>query len=108
MVCTAWEIAWSRAAISELLRQLCRASASVSRAMMTVRPPSPCAKREIHCWYCVRSLAPPALAPPQSRLGISYALSTGTWLAEFAALTSAETSEVTVLRLNDDSQCACG
>src|SRR5947209_1335122 len=33
---------------------------------MTVRLPSPRAKPVIHCWYRVRWLAPPALAPAQA------------------------------------------
>src|SRR5690348_9429680 len=75
---------------------------------MTVRLPRPWAKLETHCWYWVKSGAPPALAPPQSRLGISYTDSTRIWSAEFAALTTPETSELTVLGLNADSQRACG
>jgi hypothetical protein len=71
MVCTAVARAWSRAVTSLALRHVCRAMASVSRTTMTCRPPSPAVKLLIQVWYCARLGAPPALAPPQSRLVIS-------------------------------------
>ena len=60
---------------------------------MTVRLPSPWAKLDTQVWYWLRSGAPPALAPPQSRLVISYTAITGTCCAALAAPMYAETSD---------------
>src|SRR5262245_34340201 len=108
MVCTAVEMAWSRALMSADERHVCRARASVSRITMTVCVPRPCEKLVIQPWYWFRSGAPPALAPPQSRLGISYTEKTGTWPAEFAPFTYVNASFWTVLGLNEASQRAAG
>src|SRR3954447_9032072 len=87
MVRTAWDRALSRAVTSLADRQVCRASESVSRMMITVWLPRPREKFDTQVWYEPRSGAPPALAPPQSRFGISYTDRSGIWPAELAAPT---------------------
>ena len=69
-VCVAVRRALSRAVISLLLRHVWSAIESGSRTTRTVRLPRPAAMLVIHVWYWLRSAAPPALAPPQSRLGM--------------------------------------
>src|SRR4030095_7299179 len=96
IVCTAVLRAALRAANVCWLRQVCRAIESVSRMMMTTWLPRPREKLLTHVWYWLRSGAPPALAPPQSRLVISYTEITGTWPAALAAPTKEEASCCTV------------
>src|SRR5829696_8133255 len=96
MVCTAVLRAALRAASVCWLRQVCRAIESVSRMMTTTRLPRPREKLLTHVWYWLRSGAPPALAPPQSRLVISYTEITGTWPAALAAPTKEDVSCCTV------------
>ena len=74
----------------------------------TVWLPSPRAKLDTQVWYWLRSGAPPALAPPQSRLVISYTDSTGICCAELAAPMNAETSDWMVDGLKLAYQRACG
>src|SRR5689334_12666116 len=99
MVVAAWPIALSRAVASEADRQVCSARASGSRITMTDAPLRPAAKLRTQLPYEVRSGAPPADAPPQSRFGISYTTSTGVLPADLAAEVTAETLEVMVLGL---------
>src|SRR5688572_6285823 len=108
MVCTAVLSAALRADNACWLRQVCRAIESVSRMMTTSRLPRPREKLLTHVWYWLRSGAPPALAPPQSRLVISYTEITGTWLAELAAPTKAVVSCCTVDGLKLLNHRACG
>jgi hypothetical protein len=76
--------------------------------MTTTRLPRPREKLLTHVWYWLRSGAPPELAPPQSRLVISYTEITGTWLAVLAAPTKAVVSCCTVEGLKFANHRACG
>src|SRR3954468_4008001 len=77
-------------------RQVVRETESGSRMMIDCPLPSPAAKLRTQASYEARSGAPPAEAPPQSRLGISYTASTGTCPAAAAGVVTALTSLVTV------------
>src|ERR1700755_2616046 len=74
--------------------------------MMTTWLPSPREKLVIQVWYWLRSGAPPALAPPQSRLVISYTETSGTWPAALAAPMNEDASDWMVLGLNEANQWA--
>src|SRR6478609_8181729 len=108
MVWTAVDSAWLRAVRSEPLRQVWRAIASVSKITTTVRLLRPRDRLVIHCWYVLRSGAPPALAPPQSRLVMPYTDITGTWFRLLAALMYDETSAWMVLTLKLANQREAG
>src|SRR6185312_13150049 len=108
MVCTAVLSAAFRAANVCWLRQVCRAIEPVSRMMMASWLPRPREKLLTHVWYWLRSGAPPALAPPQSRLVISYTEINGTCPAALAAPTKEEASCCTVEGLKLLNHRACG
>lgn len=75
---------------------------------MTSLEPSPAANLSIQPSYASRSGAPPSDAPPQSRPGIAYATTTGTWPCAAPPEVTALTRAVMVDGVKSANQTAAG